>query len=263
MKAIFLYLFTAHILGDYYLQDQFTADNKHRDEKVFYNHLLMYILPFAAFSVYLKFNFYFMVASALSVLVHGAIDIGKRRLANGKTKFKEAKIYLADQALHSLSLLIIAYLFKRAELSTYGFINYVSYEFWIEPERAVKWLLAFLLIYKPSNITFSILFNQFKPIEDKTAAEKSITADDISGEAVNRAGLKAGGIIGVLEKTICLILMSLGEYAAVGLVLTAKSIARYDRISKDPVFAEYYLIGTLTSIIMVFLTYILCFQMLL
>ena len=63
-------------------------------------------------------------------------------------------------------------------------------------------------------------------------------------------------------KFLSLILLSLGEYAAVGLVLTAKSIARYDRISKDPAFAEYYLIGTLTSIIMVFVIFILCFQIL-
>ena len=33
----------------------------------------------------------------------------------------------------------------------------------------------------------------------------------------------------------------------IGLVLTAKSIARYDRISKDKDFAEYYLLGTLLS----------------
>ena len=45
-----------------------------------------------------------------------------------------------------------------------------------------------------------------------------------------------------------------GQYSAVGLVLTAKSIARksiarYDRISKDQSFAEYYLLGTLLSTI--------------
>ena len=43
------------------------------------------------------------------------------------------------------------------------------------------------------------------------------------------------------------IFLSIGQYSAVGLVLTAKSIARYDKISKDQVFAEYYLLGTLLS----------------
>ena len=45
------------------------------------------------------------------------------------------------------------------------------------------------------------------------------------------------------------ILISVDQYSAVGLVLTAKSIARYDKISKDQIFAEYYLLGTLLSAI--------------
>lgn len=39
----------------------------------------------------------------------------------------------------------------------------------------------------------------------------------------------------------------IGEYSAIGLVLTAKSIARYDKIAHEPEFAEYYLLGTLLS----------------
>ena len=42
-------------------------------------------------------------------------------------------------------------------------------------------------------------------------------------------------------------LISMNQYAAMGLVLTAKSIARYDKITKDEKFAEYYLLGTLIS----------------
>ncbi|HGA3551072.1 TPA: DUF3307 domain-containing protein [Streptococcus agalactiae] len=41
----------------------------------------------------------------------------------------------------------------------------------------------------------------------------------------------------------------------IGLVFTAKSIARYDKISKSQVFAEYYLIGSLFSIISVLITH--------
>lgn len=41
----------------------------------------------------------------------------------------------------------------------------------------------------------------------------------------------------------------LKQYAAIGLVFTAKSIARYDEITKNPSFAEYYLVGTLLSVI--------------
>jgi hypothetical protein len=43
--------------------------------------------------------------------------------------------------------------------------------------------------------------------------------------------------------------MILKQYAAIGLIFTAKSITRYDKIAKDPAFAEYYLVGTLFSLL--------------
>lgn len=55
------------------------------------------------------------------------------------------------------------------------------------------------------------------------------------------------------------ILIILGQFAAIGLVFTAKSIARYNKISESPAFAEYYLIGSLYSIISVLLISWICF----
>ncbi|HLR21754.1 MAG TPA: hypothetical protein VK087_07095 [Tissierellaceae bacterium] len=49
--------------------------------------------------------------------------------------------------------------------------------------------------------------------------------------------------------------MFYGQYNAIGLVFTAKSITRFERISKEPSFAEYYLIGSLYSIICVLVIY--------
>jgi hypothetical protein len=57
----------------------------------------------------------------------------------------------------------------------------------------------------------------------------------------------AGRIIGTIERIIILIFISIGQYSAIGLILTAKSIARYDKIAKEKDFAEYYLLGTLIS----------------
>lgn len=55
---------------------------------------------------------------------------------------------------------------------------------------------------------------------------------------------KAGGFIGFLESFIIVIFLSINQYFAIGLILTAKSIARYDKISKDQTFVEYYMLGT-------------------
>lgn len=57
----------------------------------------------------------------------------------------------------------------------------------------------------------------------------------------------AGMVIGFFERTIVTILVFMGEYNAIAFVLTAKSITRFERL-KDRKYAEYYLIGTLSSI---------------
>jgi hypothetical protein len=59
---------------------------------------------------------------------------------------------------------------------------------------------------------------------------------------------KAGRYIGILERSLTITAVLLGRYEFIGLLLTAKSIARYPEMKEDSSFIEYYLIGTLTSI---------------
>ncbi|RZN42867.1 MAG: hypothetical protein EFT35_01600 [Methanophagales archaeon ANME-1-THS] len=58
----------------------------------------------------------------------------------------------------------------------------------------------------------------------------------------------AGALIGILERLFTLTLVLVGQYMALGLILTAKSIARFEDL-KNRKFAEYYLIGTLSSML--------------
>lgn len=58
----------------------------------------------------------------------------------------------------------------------------------------------------------------------------------------------AGALIGFLERALVLTFVLLNQYTAIGLVLTAKSIARYKEL-EDRGFAEYYIIGTLGSML--------------
>ena len=50
-------------------------------------------------------------------------------------------------------------------------------------------------------------------------------------------------MIGILERFIMALSLIFGQFASVSLVFTAKSIARYNKISESQSFAEYYLIG--------------------
>lgn len=56
-----------------------------------------------------------------------------------------------------------------------------------------------------------------------------------------------GRTIGHLERFLVFTFVLLGEWGALGFVIAAKSIARFRELSSQR-FADYYLIGTLTSI---------------
>jgi hypothetical protein len=57
---------------------------------------------------------------------------------------------------------------------------------------------------------------------------------------------RSGRRIGVLERLILVAMVALGQWGAIGFILTAKSIARFREL-EDRRFAETYLVGTLTS----------------
>ncbi|MGH2066430.1 DUF3307 domain-containing protein, partial [Aerococcus sp. L_4] len=69
----------------------------------------------------------------------------------------------------------------------------------------------------------------------------------------------AGAMIGNLERILSAIFLSLNALSSIGLIYTAKSIARFKLIEENQGFAEYYLIGTLFSILFVVVSYFFIF----
>ncbi len=59
-----------------------------------------------------------------------------------------------------------------------------------------------------------------------------------------------GEAIGILERWLLFVLVLRGDYTALAFLVAAKSLVRHDRFSKDPDFAEYFLVGTLGSILL-------------
>lgn len=110
----------------------------------------------------------------------------------------------------------------------------------INPDDLLAWIGLLLISIKPANVTIKQLLAKYKPNNVEKTSENQI---------------KAGALIGTLERMIILLLISVGQYSAIGLVLTAKSVARYNKISEDKEFAEYYLIGSLFSTLYAIGTY--------
>lgn len=71
-----------------------------------------------------------------------------------------------------------------------------------------------------------------------------------SAEAEKRAGAPAGGqIIGMLERALVFGAVLVGHPEAVALVVAVKSVARFPEFDRDRAFAEYFLIGTILSLL--------------
>ncbi|MFN8521121.1 MAG: DUF3307 domain-containing protein [Chloroflexota bacterium] len=64
---------------------------------------------------------------------------------------------------------------------------------------------------------------------------------------------RVGATIGVIERLLIAALVLSGGVAAVGLVIAAKTIARFRQL-EDRLFAEYYLLGTLGSVALAVIT---------
>jgi Protein of unknown function (DUF3307) len=58
---------------------------------------------------------------------------------------------------------------------------------------------------------------------------------------------RVGATIGVIERLLIVVLVLTGAEAAIGLVVAAKTLARFRQLD-DRAFAEYYLLGTLASV---------------
>ena len=58
-----------------------------------------------------------------------------------------------------------------------------------------------------------------------------------------------GREVGSLERALALTMVLLGDYAAVGWIIAAKSLARFKQL-EDREFAEYFLVGTLASFLL-------------
>lgn len=230
-----LILLTAHTLGDFYFQTEKLAEFKARSYKGVLLHSLEYLL--VSFCVTLPIiSFDMILAATYLAVIHFFIDTFKYIIVKRKQS-KTNIVFACDQIFHVLSILILAYIMYcwNFEMSRFHFVSDIFAAFGIVEEDFIRWILVLLILGKPTNILIQNLLLGNKPIEKESV--KIIGATD------NKAGRK----IGLLERLIMLLFISMNQYVAMAFVLTAKSIARYDKISKDEKFAEYYLLGTLLS----------------
>lgn len=232
-KYIYL-LMIGHLLGDFYFQTKKIAEKKDQNYIGVVQHSIEYLLamlipliPFISKDI--------LLAAIYSSILHFVIDTVKFLMLKKKKINKSGKTFIADQGCHIFSLFILAYTMYCWEfkLSHFSIINDIFHATGINKMLFMRWILCILILHNPTNILIQNLLGGYKP---KAKDEDLIVIDN-----------KVGRKIGSIERLIMLMFIATDQYAAMGLVLTAKSIARYDKITKEERFAEYYLLGTLWS----------------
>ena len=231
-----------HIIGDFYFQTDKISKKKNMQYKYVILHSIIYTTVFFVGSITIWSTQIVLVISILSVF-HCIVDSLKYfyiKHINSPSKLSELALYSIDQSLHITSFLIAAAFAacKGYDVSLLPWIENMLVAINLSGWAALSWICILLIVCKPINISIKQMLVKYKPAQTN-----------------NNASNNAGAFIGSLERIIIALLLSVGQYSAIGLVLTAKSVARYDKISKDQIFSEYYLLGTLLSTLFVIIVF--------
>lgn len=236
-----LALYLGHLLTDFVFQSERLVAQKRRGKFSAYGlHGLIHFLSTAAIAGFvLRGSFFALRTYAVIValtIIHLLIDLGKMRLATRYPSCDGARAYLADQFLHFLTIVIAAWLLLPA-------VPFRELSALFQDARAIpNRFLVVPVIYA------AVIFGGgylIRSLVSALAAGVKSHSPDKSSEQLQNAGL----YIGWLERFLVITALLVQSPATVGLILTAKSIARYPEFKSER-FAEYFLIGTLLSISM-------------
>jgi len=243
-RNIILIFIFAHVLSDFYFQPVKLADAKDKKYVFLIVHSFIYgvvtigcALPFSSINI--------LIGALILSLIHFTMDTIKYVIISKKLLLKDhSSLYLVDQLVHVASIIEISYIiaFNEDYIVVLPIIRKMLEVVSNDATVIFKWLIALLLIGKPANITIKKLILKYEPSDWVVMQSNS-----------------AGAFIGTLERIIVLLCLYSNQYSAIGFVLTAKSIARYNKMTEDKEFSEYYLLGTLLSMLYVICTYFIVF----
>lgn len=114
-------------------------------------------------------------------------------------------------------------------------------------EPGLWFVFGFLMVANETNLLIRSLFHRFH-LEPRTPADNSVGT--ARSGTIDQQEYNAGRVIGILERwLIYSVLMVSQNFNVIALIMAAKGFARF-RQMEERAFAEYVLIGTLSSILL-------------
>ncbi|ARU61558.1 hypothetical protein CBW65_11455 [Tumebacillus avium] len=228
-----------------------------------------------------KFLFSVLYAALFLTFCHVVIDwifskLEKSRMLFGERKIESLKtkkmtLFVLEQSAHTVSVLLTSYWFLYIDL--WEVWRKISVRFNIAPGTkfelsSVSSILAIIIIFigvtKISGHIVRILVGEAPTrehfIEEKLTLENSWkrsivypteykTTTEWSIVPLTKSRINQGGYIGYVERLIVMILAYYSAFPAIAFIATAKSLTRFKQL-EDRDFAEYFLVGTLSSILL-------------
>jgi hypothetical protein len=220
-------LVLAHLLSDFILQPAgwVAHRNRHHFRSV---KLYLHIAVTTAIAALFTGLQHAWVLPVIAI-THGAID--------GWKSYKPATAFyfVADQLLH-LAVLGTCWCCSYPGLLTaaWQYLQHISTHDW-----AVT--TAFVFVTSPAGILIGQLtYSWRKKVEDP-----------------DNTLANAGKWIGITERVIVLLLVLYSQFSAIGLLITAKGIIRFQEKDRQEIKTEYLVIGTLLSIATAIITGVL------
>lgn len=230
-------LFLGHVLGDFVFQTDEMAKNKHRVSPLLSHVGIVIVVHVVAFIPLLTPQTALIVV--LVGVFHFLIDAVSARLRHQGTTSAH-HLFLGDQMAHLLIILVGWSLMDSSAwtvapvVTTLGGVDRLP---WPEMTTGALYVSAFVFAHEGGNTIVRGVLPKKGPESEE---------DD----------LEVGYLIGSLERWIILLLGLAGLWEAVALVVAVESIARFEELKKRA-FAEYFLVGTLTSVLVAIILVVL------
>jgi hypothetical protein len=210
-------LILAHLLTDFVLQPTSWIESRHKKH---FGSMHLYLHGFiTAIAALLLIGFQYWWVALIILVTHILIDGWKSYQPN------ETRYFLIDQCLHLLVIFVCWYIvFLKVEdvVAAWDVIN---------TKNTLIIITAYVFVTFPAGILIGQLTKKWR--------EQIADAPTLGN---------AGKWIGIIERIIILTLVFNHQYAAMGLLITAKSLLRFSEANRAEIKTEYLLIGTLISI---------------
>lgn len=258
-----LLMLISHTFSDFVFQSRKMVEEKSKLKAIgFIKHGI--ILFLISIFTLLASDFSLLKTVIIITIVHLIIDIFKESFqkilkdlhSKGKIEnrlFNSWKLamFLIDQFLHIIIIIFISRGIEVNKGPVYDFVSPYIYDNNVFSNHNLKILFIITYIAFSGAYMIPLVFNLiYSNISDYNEKLGTIIKQDMKNEDERDFidEVKTGKWIGILERILMLIFIAGSHMAALGVIVSVKSLARF-KMMENKIFSEYYLLGTLLSVV--------------